>query len=541
MKILVSDPLPAEGIEVLKQKAEVTEFNCSTSDELEAVIGDYDALIVRSGTTVTPGVIEAGKNLKVIGRAGVGVDNIDLEEATRKGIVVINTPEGNTISAAEHTIALLSSLARNIPAANHTTKNGKWNRSQYLGVELYKKNLGIVGLGRIGIEVARRARAMGMHILGYDPYVSAKKSEKYGIELVDLEWLVSNADFMTLHLPDKPTTRHIIDADKIAMMKPCARIVNCARGGLIDEEALCNALREGKIAGAALDVFETEPPESCPLLELDNVIVTPHLGASTREAQNNVALQAAEQVLNALDGKPVKYAVNVPMEMPESMAEVKPFMPLMELLGSFYMQFFSGPVDDIELRYSGAIAEKSLAPLTNTCLTGMLQFIIGDRVNYVNAPMLAKNRGITIKEVYTRNVDNFANLIELVVKSNGGVNTLAGTLFNHDDMRIVQIDKYHIEVLPSPHILICRYIDSPGIIASLTNILGKEEINIASMQVGREIIGGEAIMVLQIDDPLSLRVLDKIKAISQVTSIDYVEPWKKHDTTQAEKTEKAVF
>jgi len=538
MKILVSDPLPDKGMEMLKEKAEVTEYNCESSQELESIIGDYDALIVRSGTQVTPEVIEAGKNLKVIGRAGVGVDNIDVDAATEYGIVVINAPEGNTISAAEHSIALLTSLARNIPTAHHSLKSGQWERSRFTGVELYKKTLGVIGLGRIGSEVARRARAMGMQVMAYDPYVTAEQAQKMGIQVLALDQVLRHADFLSLHLPNVPSTYHIIDEEKISMMKPGVRIINCARGGLIDEDALCDALKEGKIAGAALDVFETEPPEECSLLEMENVIATPHLGASTREAQTNVALQVAEQVLKVLNGEPVCYAVNVPVEMPESMADVEPFMPLMELMGSFYTQYFGGPIKEIEIRYSGEIAEKSLSALTTSCLNGMLQVIMGDQVNHVNAPMLAKNRGIKFKEVYTSSVENFTNLITMEVKSNDDTHTISGTLFNQDDMRIVQIDQYHIEVLPSPHILVCKYADLPGIIAQMTTILGEEEINIAGMQVGREIVGGEAMMVLQLDDPISKRTIDKISKVDQITSVHYVEPWKKFKAPQIGKREK---
>ncbi len=537
MKILVSDPLPSEGIEMLKEKAEVTEYNCKDPLELESIIGDYDALIVRSGTQVTPEVIEAGKKLKVIGRAGVGVDNIDVDKATEKGIVVINTPEGNTISAAEHTIALITSLARNIPNAHHSTRSGSWERSKFLGVELYKKSLGILGLGRIGREVARRARAMGMYVLAYDPYVSPEQGKKMGLEIVGLNNLLQEADFLTLHLPDIPSTHHLIDEVKIEIMKPGVYIVNCARGGLIKEEALCKGLQEGKIAGAAIDVFETEPPENCPLLEMDNVIVTPHLGASTAEAQNNVAIQAAEQVLTALEGGSVCYAVNVPAEMPESTSEIKPYQPLMELLGSFYMQFFGGPIDEVEIKYSGEIAEKKLSPLTTSCLTGMLQVFMGDQVNHVNAPLLAQNRGIKFKEVYTSSIDNFTNLVTLTVKSGGGVNTLSGTVFSQDDIRIVQINDYEIEVLPSSHILLCTYKDQPGVIARLTTSLGEEEINIAGMQVGRKNAGGEALMVLQIDDPLSKRVQDRIKSIDQINCVYYVEPWLKKNILHNRKEE----
>lgn len=523
MKILVSDPLSAEGIKILKQKAEVTEQTYENTEKLVSAIGEYDALVVRSGTKVTAEVIEAGKKLKVIGRAGVGVDNIDVNKATEKGIMVINAPEGNTISAAEHTIALLTSLARNISVANSSVKKGEWKRGKFLGVELYQKVLGVIGLGRIGGEVARRCRAMGMNIIAYDPYISPEQAEKMGIKMASLEDVLREADFLTLHLPLIPATYHLIGEEQLAMMKPGVRIVNCARGGLIDEEALCRALDEGRVAGAALDVFETEPPSECSLLRYDNVIMTPHLGASTREAQVNVAVQVAKQVLMALEGEPVGYAVNVPAVLPEVMAEVKHFMPLMSMLGSFYMQVFNGSLEEIEIRYSGEIADKPHAPLTTSCLIGFLQVMVGNQVNYVNAPLLAKSRGIRVNELSTTSSDNFSNLITISVVSGGERGIISGTLFNNNDFRIVEIGEYRIEVIPSRYMLVCNYGDKPGIIGRVATTLGNENINIAGMQVGRQSVGGEAVMVLQVDEPIPPEVLDKVKEIDLITKICFVE------------------
>ncbi len=356
MKVLVTDPLSAEGMEILDQETEVTTNFCENPEELLEIISEFDALIVRSGTKVPAEVIDAGVNLKVIGRAGVGVDNIDVRRATEKGIMVINTPESNTISAAEHTIALLTSLSRNVAKASASVKKGEWKRGHFLGVELYEKTLGIIGLGKIGIEVARRCRAMGMNLLGYDPYVPPEQVEKIGVKMVSLEDLLQQSDFITLHLPLVNSTHHIIGEKELAQMKDGVRIINCARGGLIDEQALCNAIDEGKVAGAALDVVETDPPYECPLIKQENVVLTPHLGASTREAQVNVAIQVANQVLRALRGEPVDYAVNVPVLMPEVLEEVKPFLSLMRMLGSLYMQFFGGTVEELEIHYSGEIA-----------------------------------------------------------------------------------------------------------------------------------------------------------------------------------------
>ncbi len=523
MKILVTDPLSAEGMEILKQETEVTANFCESPEELLEIIGEYDALIVRSGTQVPAEVIDAGGNLKVIGRAGVGVDNIDVRRATEKGIMVINTPESNTISAAEHTIALLTSLSRNVARASASVKKGEWKRGHFLGVELYEKTLGIIGLGKIGTEVARRCRAMGMHLLGYDPYVPPEQVEKIGVKMVSLEDLLQQSDFITLHLPLVNSTHHIIGEKELAQMKEGVRIINCARGGLIDEQALCNAMDEGKVAGAALDVVETEPPHECPLIEQENVVLTPHLGASTREAQVNVAVQVATQVLRALRGEPVDYAVNVPVLMPEVLEEVKPFLSLMRLLGSLYMQFFGGSVEELEIHYSGEIASRPLKPLTTSCLIGFLQVMVGDQVNYVNAPYLAKKRGLRVKEMSTATSENFSSLITLYVKTAGKTNIIAGTLFHDNDVRIVQIGDYRIEVVPSRFMLVCKYEDKPGVIGQVASILGTKNINIASMQVGRQSIGGEALMVLQVDDPVPATIMEKLKEIDSINEVKFVE------------------
>ncbi len=523
MKVLVSDPLSKEGISILEEHAQVTLDMCENRERLLEIIGDYDALVIRSGTQVTAEVIEAGKKLKVIGRAGVGVDNIDVDRATEKGILVINAPEGNTISATEHTIAMLTSLARNISGADASVKKGEWKRQEFMGVELYQKKLGIIGLGKIGTEVARRCRAMGMVLLGCDPYVSAEQAEKKGIELVSLEELLRQSDFITLHLPLVSATHHLIGEKQLEMMKEGVRIINCARGGLIDEQALCRALDEGKVAGAALDVFENEPPLDCPLLQYDKVITTPHLAASTREAQVNVAIQVARQIVRFLRGEPVDYAVNVPVVEPEILEEVKPYFSLMRLLGSLYMQLFTGSVEEVEIHYSGDIASKPLNLLTTSCLIGFLQVIVGRQVNYVNAPYLARERGIRIKETASDTSENFSSLIVVKVKSGEEINTVAGTLFNDQDIRIVQIGDYRIEVVPSRYMLVCNYIDRPGIIGRVATILGSRNINIASMQVGRQSIGGEALMVLQVDDPIPAEVMEQIKETGIVTTIGFVE------------------
>lgn len=523
MRVLVSDPLSPEGVALLEKYARVDQLTGLSEDRLIEIIGSYDALVVRSGTRVTAAVIDAGRNLKVIGRAGVGVDNIDVDRATEHGIIVINAPEGNTISAAEHAIAMLTSLARNIPAAHSALKGGRWERSRFMGVELNNKILGVIGLGRIGGEVAKRARAMGMTILAFDPYIASEQLGKLGAAQASLEEVFQKADFITLHLPCTKSTYHLIGAREIEMMKPGVRIINCARGGLIDEAALFQGLAEGKIAGAALDVFETEPPLDNPLLAHPDVVVTPHLGASTREAQVNVAVQVAEQVVFALRGEPVVSAVNVPAMLPEVMAEVGPFLPLMRLLGGFYIQVFGGQIEEIELYYGGAVAGHPVTPLTTACLIGLLSYILGEQVNFVNAPHIARGRGIRVRESTSKNIENFTNLVVLTVKAGGETHTLAGTIFNRTDIRIVRIGDYRIEVVPSPNMLVCTYIDKPGVIGRVGTFLGDNKINIAGMQVGRQSLGGEAVMVLQVDDSIGPQLLKQLERLEGILSTRFVQ------------------
>ncbi len=522
MKILVSDDLSSEGLDFLWEHGDVDFKPDISQDELKNVIGAYDALVVRSRTKVNAEVIEAAKNLKVIGRAGVGVDNIDVNKATEKGIIVINAPGGNTISAAEHAIALLTSLARNIPIANNSVKRGECKRSEHIGVELNHKVLGVVGLGRIGSEVARRAKAMGMNILGYDPYISEEQAENIGVEMADFEDMLKQADFITLHLPLGSSTHHLLGEKEIAMLKPGVRIINCARGGLIDENALCAALQDGRIAGAALDVFEQEPPESCRLLELNNVIATPHLGALTLEAQANVAVQVSEQVVKALQGDPIVSAVNVPALMPEAREALEPFLPLMRVMGSFYLQMFGGSVDEIELTYSGEISSLPLAPLTISCLIGFLRHVIGDEVNWVNASYIAKARGIAVKETSTTEAKNYNNLVTLTARSGSEEHRLAGTLVSND-MRLVEVDDYRIEIIPSRYMLVTTHNDRPGVVGKIGTLLGNEGVNIASMQLGRKLARGEAMMVLQVDEEMSKETVDKVKDLDVIATARYVE------------------
>ena len=522
-KVLVSDAVSEEGVKMIEEVAQVDVRTDLSPEELIEVIGDYDALLVRSNTKATAAVIAAGKNLKVIGRAGVGIDNIDVEKATENGILVINAPEGNTISAAEHTMALMLAMARNIPSAAASMKENLWQRSKFLGVELFKKTLGIIGIGRIGSEVAKRARSFGMEILAYDPYISTEQVEKLGITSATPEEIYKAADFITVHVPKTSVTSNMISAKELNMMKDGVRIINCARGGLINEKDLYDAILSGKVAGAALDVFEEEPPKDSPLFKLDQVIATPHLGASTQEAQEKVAIQVADQIVHVFKDEPVHMAVNIPVLPPEILAEVGQFVPLMKVMGSFYMQVFNGRVDKIDVTYNGEIANYPVTSLTTALLIGFLRIMLKSNVNFVNAPLLARQRGIKINEITSKNAESFHNLISVKITAGDDEFTIAGTLFEDNDLRIVQIGDYRIDVVPSKYMLVSRYYDKPGIIGKVGTILGNNNVNIGNMQVGRQQIRGEALMVLQVDNPVSESVLKEIRESGDLISVDYVE------------------
>ncbi len=520
--ILVCGSISRHGIEKLKERAGVELAADLAPEELIERIAGYDALIVRGATMVTREVLAAGSRLKVIGRAGEGVGNIDVEAATERGIVVVNVPDGNIIARAEHTIAMLMSLARNIPSAHFSLKAGEWKRSRYMGTELYKKTLGLVGIGRTGSEVSKRAAALGMKIIVYDPYIPSQQAERLGVELVTLEELCARSDIISLHAPLTAGSYHIIGSRELALMKDGVRIINCASGGLIDEDSLYLALKSGKVAGAALDVFENEPDLDSPLLSLENVIATPHVADSTEEAQANVSLQVAEQVLHALYGEPVASAINLPAINPETFSALRPFLPLMRILGSFYTQVFSGQVREVELLYSGDIAAHPVNALTNSFLVGLLSFILHDSVNYVNAPLLAVQRGIRVREMTSSATEDFTSLITVNVKTDEGVNTIAGTLFNKAP-RIVQIGRHRIEVSPSRYMIVTNHLDIPGVIGNVGTLLGKNKINIAGMQVGRESIGGEAVMVIQVDNPVPKEIIEEMKKLHPIAAVWFVQ------------------
>ncbi|MFH1577810.1 MAG: phosphoglycerate dehydrogenase [Candidatus Omnitrophota bacterium] len=519
MKILVSDRLAEEGLAILKKSKEFT-VDVKTGlkpEELQGIIKDYDAIIIRSGTKVTGEIIRAAKNLRVIGRAGVGLDNVDLAAATEKGIVVMNAPAGNTISTCEHTMSMLLSLARNIPQANTSTKAGQWKRSQFMGIELYKKTLGIIGLGRIGEEVARRALSFGMKVIAFDPYLSNEIGKGIRVEMVELETLLKNSDFITVHTPLTEATRHIISDKEFALMKHGMRIINCARGGIIDEAALVKAVKQGKVAGAGLDVFEKEPidPES-ELLKLDNVIISPHLGASTEEAQVNVAVEIAECVGDYLLGLGICNAVNYPRIAPDVYKILSPYINLAQALGNFASQIFEGKAKMVSVYYSGAIAQQDIAPITMALIKGFLTPILEESVNFVNALSLAQARGIKIKEAKVSLEEEFVNLISVKIESDKETRQIWATLASNRQPRIVKIDDFYVELTPRGYLIVIKNWDKPGIIGSLGSLLGKHGINIAGMTFGRREAGGEAISVLNVDSPVSLDLLNEIKNIDNV-------------------------
>lgn len=522
MKILVSDQISFEGVETLQKEADVDVITKLKEDELVEIIGNYDGLVVRSGTQVTERIIENAHNLKVIGRAGVGVDNINLDAATRRGIVVLNTPEGNTVAAAEHTIAMLMALARNIPAANASLKAGEWKRNNFMGIEVKDKIIGIIGLGKIGTEVARKAIGLGMKVIAYDPFITSERAKSLGVELAKLPEIYKVADFITVHTPLTKESKSMIGSKEFAQMKDGVRIINVARGGIVNEQDLYDAVVSGKVAGAALDVFVDEPPKESPLLSLDKVIVTPHLGASTEEAQINVAVEAADGVIQVLKGEIIANAVNIPTLPPEVLAVVQPYLPLAEKLGKMIAQMFEGQVKSVKILYGGDIAKQEVGPLTNSVLKGFLRPFLQDAVNAVNAPIIAKERGIMVMESKLSGEEDFSNLITVCVYTDKGEYTVAGTLFGRKDPRIVKINGYRVDAFPSEYMLLVFHTDRPGIIGRVGMLLGQEDINIAGMQVGREKIGGDAIMVMEVDSHVPEKILDQIAQLEGVKKINQI-------------------
>ncbi|MDD5019212.1 MAG: phosphoglycerate dehydrogenase [Candidatus Omnitrophica bacterium] len=525
-KILVSDALSEEGLGVLKSSKDfVVDVKTGMKpDELKAVIGGYDALVVRSATKVTAEVIEAGKKLKIIGRAGVGLDNVDLAAATGRGIIVMNTPGGNTISTAEHTMSMIMALSRNIPLADASMKRKEWKRKDFMGVELYNKTIGIIGLGRIGMEVAKRCLAFGMRVKAYDPFLSRDVAEKMGVELGSLEDIYRVADYITVHVPLTEETRGMISDKQLAMMKTGVRVINCARGGIIDEQALARALESGKVGGCALDVYVEEPPKDCSLAKFGaNVVLTPHLGASTEEAQVNVAIEIAHQISDALLGKGIRNAANYPSVDPETYHALQPYINLCEKLGSLTSQLSQGALSEVNVTYSGDISRHDTAPLTMALMKGLLSPILQDTVNFINSMALAKERGIRVTELKSQQAEEFVTLVSLEIKTDKETHRIAGTLLSKSEPRIVKVDEFYVEAIPAGCMLIMQNWDKPGIIGNLGKLMGEHNINIAAMSFGREKQGGRAMSVLNVDSCVSQDLLERVKSLPHILSAKTVQ------------------
>lgn len=524
-QLLIADPLSEDGIYPLRQAegVEIIIATDLTKEELLERIKNFDALLVRSQTQVTREVIEAASNLKIIGRAGVGVDNIDLDAATEHGIIVVNAPDGNTNSAAEHTIAMLTALARKIPQAFNSLKNGEWDRKSFIGVELKNKTLGVIGLGRIGAEVAARAKGQRMNVIAYDPFLTEEKANKMGIGFGTVDDVCKVADFITVHTPLLKETRHLLNEEAFTKMKDGVQIINCARGGIIDEDALYGAIVSGKVAGAALDVFETEPFVNHPLLTLPEVIATPHLGASTVEAQESVAVDVSLDVVNFFKGEAVRNPVNLPSVSKEVMAKIAPFFNLAEKLGVFLSRMTDEAIVEVNIKYAGELANYDVRALTRNTVKGILKRNLGSHVNDVNATFLAERFDIKVNEHKTTTGKGFLHLITVEIITAKSTHRVAGTLLNGLGARIVKVDDYVVDVVPDGHLLFIKHKDQPGAIGRVGTLLAQKNINIATMQVGRSTIGGDAIMMLTIDncvEQAELEDLTELADIYEVKAID---------------------
>ena len=522
-RVLVCDPIAEDGIALLKQRgAEVDVRTGLSPEELQATVNGYDALIVRSETRLTREVIEAAGTLQVIARAGIGVDNIDLDAATEKGVVVVNAPTGNVISAAEHSIALMLALARHIPDANASLKSGQWERKRFMGLEVRGKTLGILGLGQVGSEVARRARGLEMRVIAHDPFVPDERARALGVGLVDFGQLLKESDFLTVHTTLTEGTHHLIGKAELRKMKATARIINTARGGIVDETALEAALSEGRLAGAALDVFETEPLTSHPLFGNERVVVTPHLGASTAEAQERVAQDVAEQIMAVLNGEPAQYAVNAPLISPETYTYLAPYLPVASKTGSLAVQLYEGQMEEIEIGYAGEISQHDLTPLKAAIVGGLLAPISEEHVNVVNVDVITARRGMRISERLGPSHELYANLITVAITTTSGETKVSGTLA-HDGPHIVLIDGFWVDIPPGEgYLLVCENRDRPGMIGSVGTLLGQFDVNISFMNVGRHEKRGTALMVLTLDEALTPEQLDEVRKVTGILSAKLV-------------------
>lgn len=523
MKVLIKEKIADSGIESLKKDFDVTIGIDWNDKELKQKIKDFDAIIIRSATNITAEIIDLAKNLKIIGRAGIGVDNVDVDAATKKGIIVANAPESNIISAGEHAIALMLSAARLIPQANSSLKSGKWERSKFEGIELYDKNLLILGLGKIGELVTHRCASFGMNIFAYDPYVSKEKAQRIGAELVEkLDDGLKKADFISVHLPKSKETLGLIGKKELAKIKKGAVIVNAARGGIIDEDALAESLKEGSIAAAGIDVFHKEPIDKSPLFDLENCVVTPHLGASTHEAQDKAGITIADQVIAALQGDYVQYALNIAVTGIDDF--VKPFIPLAENLGKLFYHLVEGQLNEVEVEFAGNLADYDTKILSVAVLKGLFASVAHEPVTYVNAPLIAQDRGIELKETKTKKTATYLSSIIVRSQPDGKIIAAGGTLIGkNNQQRLTSIYDFDIDMIPSRYMAFFRYKDVPGMIGKVGTILGEKGINIANMQVGRRVLGGEALMGINVDMPISLEILERIKKEAGIGEASFLE------------------
>jgi D-3-phosphoglycerate dehydrogenase len=515
-KVLICDPIAETGIEILQRAADVEVKTGLKENELIEIAPAFDAFMVRSQTKITRPVLEAASKLQIVGRAGVGVDNIDVPAATERGVIVVNSPGGNTVAVAELTFAMMLALVRRLIPAHESMMRNEWKRSSFLGHQVWGKTLGVVGVGRIGVEVIRRAQAFDMKVLGYDPFLTSARAAQLGIEAVSVEEIAKRADFITVHTPLTKETKNLFDAKAIADMKDGAFLINCSRGGIVDEAALYEALKSGKLGGAGLDVFAVEPPKDSPLLELDNVVLTPHLGASTEEAQVEVALDVAEQIVEVLHGRPPQSAVNLPPIPPEVREFLAPYLPLVEKLGKMQAQLSNGRIESVELSYCGELNDYDVSPLTRVFLKGLLQPSFDQAVTYVNAPTLAEARGVAVSETKCAKTKGYANLIEARVTFNDEgrqrVRQIDGTIFNGRDPHIVGIQGLRVDVVPEGHLLVIPNTDRPGMIGVVGTILGKAGVNIIAMHVGRKNFGERAVQVLTIENPVPPEAIAELDA-----------------------------
>jgi D-3-phosphoglycerate dehydrogenase len=518
-RILISDSLSAEGIEIFEKTPgiEVDVRTKITPEELKSIIGDYDALVIRSATKVTQELIDCAGKLSVVGRAGIGLDNVDIQAASKRGIVVMNTPGGNAVTTGEHTIAMMLSMVRQIPQATASMKVGKWEKTKFSGHEFLNKTIGIVGTGRVGS--IDRARGLKMKVIAYDPFIAPEAAEKMGIVLASLDDIYAQADIITVHTPMTKETRGLINAAAFAKMKKGVYIVNCARGGIVSEKDLYDALVEGKVAGAALDVFEEEPTKNTALIALDNVICTPHLGASTDEAQINVAVAIAEQICAYLTTGEIKGAVNFPSVSAELLTVIRPYLNLAEKLGKFEAQLVSGAIKEVVIEYSGDILNYNVAPITISLLKGLLTPILSESVNYINAPLIAKERGIKVIEAKSSEMKDYTSMISVTIRTAKGEIYAAGTIFGRQEPRIVRINKFTVEVIPEGRMFVMFNYDKPGVIGNVGTTLGQDGVNISRLHLSREQVDGQAMVVLSTDSMVSAGVIDKLRKLPHVISV----------------------